>query len=229
MSPYTRSFLAPDHLLQTPDTFVRAPFPGMRKATAIVHTGPALDAGFVAYTAEIDQGGRLGPAAGQRFLYVLEGDASGLQAGGYAYVAEKTARDISSHTGARLWVIEKYGDSEAASFAGNASEVASHALAGDPDVQVQTLIPDLLNIDFAVNLMTFQPGASLSLVEMHVMEHGLLMLEGGGVYRLNDRWYNVSAGDFIWMAPFCPQWFAAIGKNPAKYIIYKDWNRHPGA
>jgi (S)-ureidoglycine aminohydrolase len=29
------------------------------------------------------------------------------------------------------------------------------------------------------------------------------------------------------MGPWCPQWFGAIGKVPAKYLIYKDWNRHP--
>ena len=57
------------------------------------------------------------------------------------------------------------------------------------------------------------------------MEHGLLMLAGGGIYRLGDRWYPVTAGDFIWMAPYCPQWFGALGKTPAKYLIYKDWNR----
>jgi (S)-ureidoglycine aminohydrolase len=65
------------------------------------------------------------------------------------------------------------------------------------------------------------------MVEMHIMEHGLLMIEGGGIYRLGDSWYPVTAGDFIWMAPWCPQWFGAIGKAPAKYLIYKDWNRHP--
>ena len=36
-----------------------------------------------------------------------------------------------------------------------------------------------------------------------------------------------AAGDFIWMGPWCPQWFGALGKVPAKYLIYKDWNRHP--
>ena len=40
--------------------------------------------------------------------------------------------------------------------------------------------------DFAVNTMTYDPGAALSMVEIHVMEHGLLMLEGGGIYRLGD-------------------------------------------
>jgi len=54
--------------------------------------------------------------------------------------------------------------------------------------------------------MTYDPGAALSMVEVHVMEHGLLMLEGGGIYKLSDSWYPVEAGDFIWMGPYCPQW-----------------------
>ena len=53
------------------------------------------------------------------------------------------------------------------------------------------------------------------------------MLEGGGIYRLGDAWYPVEAGDFIWMGPYCSQWFGALGKRPAKYLIYKDWRRHP--
>ena len=98
---------------------------------------------------------------------------------------------------------------------------------GDADLQVKCLLPDAMTFDFAVNTMVYQPGAALSMVEMHVMEHGLLMLEGGGIYRLGDSWYPVTAGDFIWMGPWCPQWFGALGKVPAKYLIYKDWNRHP--
>jgi (S)-ureidoglycine aminohydrolase len=107
------------------------------------------------------------------------------------------------------------------------NDVAAEPLDGGPDLQVKHLLPDEPSFDFAVNTMTYQPGAALSMVEMHVMEHGLLMLEGGGIYRLGDSWYPVTAGDFIWMAPWCPQWFGAIGKAAAKYIIYKDWNRHP--
>jgi (S)-ureidoglycine aminohydrolase len=35
----------------------------------------------------------------------------------------------------------------------------------------------------------------------------------------------VAAGDVIWMAPYCPQWFVAMGKSPASYLYYKDVNR----
>jgi (S)-ureidoglycine aminohydrolase len=100
-------------------------------------------------------------------------------------------------------------------------------LGGDDALQVRRVMPDGVDWDFAVNTMTYEPGAALAQVEIHVMEHGLLMLEGGGIYRLGDSWYPVTAGDFIWMAPYCPQWFGALGKNPAKYLIYKDWFRHP--
>ena len=72
---------------------------------------------------------------------------------------------------------------------------------GDASLRVRSLMPDGPAYDFAVNTMTYDPGAALSMVEIHVMEHGLLMLEGGGIYRLGDSWYPVEAGDFIWMAP----------------------------
>jgi (S)-ureidoglycine aminohydrolase len=75
--------------------------------------------------------------------------------------------------------------------------------------------------------MLFAPGTPLPFVETHVMEHGLLMLGGGGIYRLGDHWYPVTQGDAIWMGPYCPQWFAALGKEPAKYLLYKDVNRDP--
>src|SRR5947208_7303482 len=78
-----------DHILHTPDTFVRAPLPGMQKATAIVHVAPALGARFTQYTAEFEAGGSLGSSAGQRFVYVLDGElqAQGtvLAAGDFAY------------------------------------------------------------------------------------------------------------------------------------------------
>jgi (S)-ureidoglycine aminohydrolase len=110
-------------------------------------------------------------------------------------------------------------------FLASEPAVVPKPLMNDPDLQVRALVPEDSSFDFAVNTMTFQPGAALPMVEMHVMEHGLLMLAGGGIYRLGEHWYPVAKGDFIWMAPYCPQWFGAIGKTPAKYLIYKDWNR----
>src|SRR5579863_4625508 len=70
----TRSGRRADHLLLTPDTFVRAPLPGMKGCTAVVHAGPAVGAAFTQYTAEFEPGGELGAALAQRFIFVLEGN-----------------------------------------------------------------------------------------------------------------------------------------------------------
>lgn len=231
---HTRSAFRRDHYVQTPDTFIRAPLPGMRAATAIVHAGPATGARFTQYTAEMEKGGVLGPTHLQRFLYVLDGTANvedqTLTPGDYAYIPQGRAHTITAPQSTRIAVIEKefVGDvQQPGCFTHRKSQINSQPLLGDPALQVRALIPDDPSFDFAVNTLTFEPGATLPLVEMHVMEHGLFMLEGSGIYRLGDCWYPVSAGDFIYMAPFCPQWFGALGKVPTKYLLYKDWNRHP--
>jgi (S)-ureidoglycine aminohydrolase len=236
----TRSAHQRNHLLLTPDTFVRAALPGMKKAMAIVHISPALGAGFTEYTAELEASGELGETSAQRFIYVLdgklvfetEGKKQQLGPRDFTYIPQGVAHHISAKSTSRVLVIEKHYQAldqapQPKLIVSGEDEVKSQALNNDSDLQVKCLLPDNPSFDFAVNTMTYQPGAALSMVEMHVMEHGLIMLEGGGIYRLGDAWYPVTAGDFIWMGPWCPQWFGAIGKKPAKYLIYKDWNRHP--
>jgi (S)-ureidoglycine aminohydrolase len=235
----TRSSHARNHLLLTPDTFVRTTLPGMKRCSAIVHAGPALGARFTEYTAEFEVGGELGPTTAQRFLYVIEGrlrielqQKTEISSHGYAYLPAGTSHRIVAIDSTRAIVIEKpylalNSAAPPQAIISNEDTVSAHTLNDDPDLRVKCLLPDNPSFDFAVNTMVYQPGAALSQVEMHIMEHGLLMLAGGGIYRLGDSWYPVAAGDFIWMAPWCPQWFGAIGKVPAKYLIYKDWNRHP--
>ena len=236
----TRSSQHGNHLLLTPDTFVRSPLPGMKGCTAVVHVGPALGAAFVQYTAEFEQGGELGETSAQRFLYVMDGavalELSGkrseLGVRGFAYIPQGEVHRVTASKISRVAVIEKEYQPltphpAPAPIVSTEDSIIAHALDDDHDLQVKCLLPDQFNFDFAVNMMVYQPGAALNQVEMHVMEHGLIMLEGGGIYRLGDSWYPVTAGDFIWMGPWCPQWFGAIGKVPAKYLIYKNWNRHP--
>ena len=85
---HTRSAHRANHILQTPDTFVRAPLPGMQKAAAIIHVAPAAGAQFTQYTAEFEAGGSLAPVPFQRFVYVLDGKlevrGSTLSPGDYA-------------------------------------------------------------------------------------------------------------------------------------------------
>lgn len=232
---HTRSSHQRDHLLQTPDTFVRAGLPGMKQAMAIVHAAPARGARFAEYTVELEKKGSFETTDSQTFLYVTEGairvGSEALGAHQYLYLPPSNQRPVTAMRPSRVIVFEKpfnpLGPAAPPAFRGNEHDVRPAPLGEDKRIEVRTLVPDEVIYDFAVNTMTFAPGAQLPMVEIHVMEHGLLMLEGEGVYRLGEHWYNVTAGDFIWMAPYCPQWFGALGSLPTKYLIYKDWNRHP--
>lgn len=248
----TRSSTRRDHFLLTADTFIRTPLPGLTDGMAIVHVSPQAGAAFTQMTVELEPGGTLTEGPAQRLLYVLEGslileepsspDPHALEAGSYAYLPTEHAHTLVATTKARVAVIEKPflpldpaaadamretgGDPYPTFVIGREQDIVSTPLNGDDALQVRALLPASPAFDFACNTMAYEPGAALSQVEIHYMEHGLLMLEGGGIYRLGDQWYPTQAGDFIWMAPFCPQWFGAIGKTPAKYLIYKDFNRH---
>ena len=238
----TRSTNQRDHLLHTPDTFVRTALPGMERATAIVHISPAAGAAFTQYTAELEPGGTLGPTHPPS----ASSTSSKAPPTSPPTPPSTPSPPAASPTSPKTQPTPSPPSNPLASpssksptspsppspapeiLVGHEDKVALHpAQRTTPTSRSAPSFPTRPSFDFAVNTMTYQPGAALSQVEVHVMEHGLLMLEGGGIYRLGDHWYPVTAGDFIWMAPFCPQWFGAIGKHPAKYLIYKDWNRHP--
>ena len=91
----------------------------------------------------------------------------------------------------------------------------------------QHLIPYDIDVayDLAFNLLNFDPGVYFGFVESHIMEHGLYMLEGSGIYWLNGDYHEVQKDDFIYMAPYCPQFFYATGWVEGRYLIYKDVNR----
>lgn len=238
----TRSVVARDHALLAPESFVPAPLPGWERTTGVVLISPRMGARFTQYLAFLEPGAMSGPArpGAERFVYVEQGEAilemggqaARLGVGGYAYLPLGTPHALRAEASCRLVVFEREyaprpGADAPGPVVGQEQEVEGAAFLGDPDARLKMLLPDDPAFDMAVNLFTFQPGAALPQVEVHVMEHGLRMLAGAGVYRLGDSWYSVQEGDVIWMAPYCPQWFVAMGKTPARYLYYKDVNRDP--
>ncbi len=68
-------------------------------------------------------------------------------------------------------------------------------------------------------------GAGLDKVEIHDEERGRYMTAGTCEYVLNYDRHRVEAGDFIYMAPYCPQGFTAGAEATAEHLLYKDVNR----
>jgi len=240
---FTRNIVRHRYALLTPSCFVPSHLPGWQKAVCHVLISPAMGARFSQLLITLDSDGQCmgNTGSNQYFIYVVEGTASillaerrqRLEAGSYVYLS--AGMDVQLKSGGpatRVLIFQKPyeplpGTTKPAAFVGHERDIKSQPFLGNEDARLQVLLPDQPAFDMAVNIFTYQPGATLPFVETHIMEHGLLMLKGQGIYRLDADWHPVQAGDVIWMAPYCPQWFVAMGKTPASYIYYKDVNRDP--
>ncbi len=172
---------------------------------------------------------------GGALTLTIDGIAHELSEGGYAYLppsAKWTLRATGKAPAKFHWVRKAY-------HAVEGLDAPDAFVTSDQDV-APTLMPDTdgawattrfvdptdLRHDMHVNIVTFQPGGVIPFAETHVMEHGLYVLEGKAVYRLNQDWVEVEAGDFMWLRAFCPQACYAGGPGPFRYLLYKDVNRH---
>jgi len=241
---FTRTVVKRNYALITPDGFVPGILPGWTNTVAIVNISPVMNGPRFAQlqlTLAENSRGTGNTGALEHFYYVLAGGCAAqlggkkfpLTAGSYAYLPPKTNFTFSAAAkDTRLLVFQKIfrplaGQKTPGILAGHEGDIKGQPFLGNKDARLQVLLPDQLAFDLAVNIFTYQPGATLPFVETHVMEHGLLMLSGKGVYRLAADHHPVTAGDVIWMASYCPQWFVAKGRTPASYIYYKDVNRAP--
>lgn len=218
-------------------------WPGARSR---VLAAPALGAGFAEYLLELQPATAGAATVGEHqadgeiehFLYALsgavrlsiDGENFALSEGGFALVPPTCGFSVAAEADSSLLMLRKRyervpGIPVYAPLVGSQERQRGEVYSGDPGALLQSLIPGDLAYDLAMNIFTFDVGHSLPVTETHVMEHGLYVLQGKGVYFLDGEWMEVEATDFIWMGPFCPQSYYATGPLPSKYIYYKNVNR----
>lgn len=226
--------------LLPPEGVPASVLPEWTATTARILAAPALGARFAMYLFEVGAEGGAGhklPDGIEGFIYVLDGaleldlNSRGhrMSAGGFAYLTPGSRFRVHVKQRARILCLKKrfqaFDHNPPHDVVGTEGEVKGEPFMDVQELLLKKLLPDDVSYDMAMNIFTFPPGFSLPITETHVMEHGLYMLQGQGVYYLGDRWMEVKAGDFIWMGPFCPQSFYATSSEPARYIYYKDVNR----
>jgi (S)-ureidoglycine aminohydrolase len=204
---------------------------------------------FSQYVVEVAAGGGSDRPESDRqaeaVLFVVEGRARltvddaehELAAGGYAYLPAGQAWTLQNPGDTPLrfhWIRKAYerveGLEAPPAFVTSDQEVTPIPMPGTDGRWATSRFVDPADMrhDMHVNIVTFQPGAVIPFPETHVMEHGLYVLEGKAVYRLNQDWVEVQEGDFMWLRAFCPQACYAGGPGPFRYLLYKDVNRHVG-
>jgi (S)-ureidoglycine aminohydrolase len=245
MEPFgqTRTNVAFDHAIIGPDSHVISPLTNWQSTSGVILISPAMGGyprspRFVQYIANITEQSWSTSASPrvQRMIYVLDGsiklNQTILTQDMFAWLPPDSSYDLQGREAGRLLVFEKTysaidGTPVPAMVVGNFRDIQAEPFMGDTSAMLSTLLPIHSGFDMAVNVFSYESGATLPFVETHIMEHGLYMRSGQGIYRLSNAWYPVGKGDSIWMAAYCPQWFVAMGKESASYIYYKDIHRDP--
>ena len=202
---------------------------------------------FSQYIVEVNPGGGSDKPEqdknAEAVLFVVEGEAEltlqgkkhTLKPGGYAFIppgADWTLHNVSDAAVRFHWIRKHYqvvdGIPLPEAFVTNEQDVEPIPMPGTNGTWVTTRFVDMSDMrhDMHVNIVTFEPGGVIPFAETHVMEHGLYVLEGKAVYRLNQDWVEVEAGDFMWLRAFCPQACYSGGPGRFRYLLYKDVNRH---
>ena len=202
---------------------------------------------FSQYMVEVAPGGgsdrpELDPEAeGVLFLtkgalrVTVDGVAHKLDPGGYAYIppaSKWSVRNEGSDHAHFHWIRKAYERVEGLdvpeAFVANERDIEPSPMPDTGGRWATTRFVDQADMrhDMHVTIVSLQPGAVIPFAETHVMEHGLYVLEGKAVYRLNEDWVEVQEGDFMWLRAFCPQACYAGGPGRFRYLLYKDVNRH---
>ena len=254
---FTRSKLKPDYAMIAHESRVYGGLfgwentngayvvsPGMNKAT-ILMTMVSMNTNAKSYV----------PSPGAwRFAFVLDGKCSirykdedaeaevtkeGLTAGEYFYFPMNTEHEIytDSDNQCELVMYEAFTKPK---LNGKPDEfpTGQKVIVGETDslpnietpgeiFRLKKLLPQTLEYDVNFHVMDFAPGETLNVKELHHPQHGLVILEGQGIYRLNDDFMPVQQGDVIYMSPWVTQWYGALGKNRTRYLISKDTHRDP--
>ena len=165
----------------------------------------------------------------------LAGSRHVLRPGGYAFLPPSSVWSVRNASGADVrfhWIRKAYeavdGIDHPEPLVLNEQDIAPSPMPGTDGAWATTRFVDPADVrhDMHVTIVTLMPGAVIPFAETHVMEHGLYVLQGKAVYRLNQDWVEVEAGDFMWLRAFCPQACYAGGPEPFRYLLYKDVNRH---
>ncbi len=241
----TRAVIKPNlYAVIPPEGLVINTLPYLNKCKASILCSPKIGASFVEYKVQMEPGGgTIYPFAKEEgiesFLYVLSGNVSvivdnekkNLSEGGYVFAPPSMGMEFVNEDavpasillykqknihleGRESWVVW-----------GNVNNIEYKHYDQMENVLIKDLLPSDFAFDMNMHILSFLPGGCHPIVETHVQEHGAFVLNGKGMYMLDDKWMGIKREDFIWFGPYVPQCAYGVGREPFTYIYSKDCNR----
>lgn len=230
------------------DGLVENSIPGFEDTQISILASPRLGASFSDFIAKFNPGAKntygFGGEGIEVFVYIINGEllvkdeekTYTLTSGGYAYFpagSKMYFENMSNEVVEAFLYQRKYISLEghkAHKVIGNSNDMEPIEYEGMQDVLLWNLLPtDDLGFDMNMHILEFKPAASHGYVETHYQEHGAYITSGKGMYNLDNQWYPVEKGDYIFMGPYVPQAAYAVDRNESlTYVYSKDANRNPG-
>ena len=228
------------------DGLVQNAVPGFENVDISILGSPKLGATFVDYIASFHKNGQQTTGFGgdgiQTLVYVIDGrlrvsdgqETHELEAGGYAYFTPEMKMYLANAQEADTEVFlykkryQPLAGHQPYKVVGSIHDQQPEEYEGMTDVLLWSLLPKEFDFDMNMHILSFEPGASHAYIETHVQEHGAYLISGQGMYNLDNEWYPVEKGDYIFMSAYVPQAAYAVGrKEPLMYVYSKDANREP--
>lgn len=227
-----------------PDGIVKNTIPGFEGCDVTIIASPKLGASFVDYLVTVHAGGKnaqgFGESKEEVLFYIMEGNLTvkadkeyEMTTGGYVYCPpgtklyfeNKSGKDVRAFLYKRVYA--PLAGHKPYVVTGNMEEKEWIDYEGMNDVWVKDFLPTTdLAFDCNLHILSFKPGACHGYIETHVQEHGAYCLSGEGMYYLDDSWFPVKKGDYIFMGAYCPQACYAVGRGENfAYVYSKDCNR----
>lgn len=242
----SRSVVKKDNFAIIPhDGLVKNTIPGFENVDVSILGTPRLGAHFVDYIASFQKGGKhtgFGGEGVETVAYVVSGklkvsdgkEDNILETGGYAYfpASVKMVMENAQDDPTEVYLYKKRYEPlegyEARKIIGNTKDQTPEEYEVMKDVLLWDFLPKELGFDMNVHILSFEPGASHAYIETHFQEHGAYLISGQGMYVLDNDWYPVEKGDYLFMASYVPQAAYAVGRGePLAYVYSKDANRDP--
>jgi (S)-ureidoglycine aminohydrolase len=237
---HNRTMLTPNYCVFPPEGIMDSLLPDWPGCVIRFQTSPAMGARFAQALLIAPEGcGSNAIDDGlEHFFYVQQGRFSvaiggvdtPLAPGGFVYVPSGTGfalRNTADGESRAIWVKRPYQPAPGVPAPGvklghrddapreDSGPRWRHFLIGNKDI----------SMDFEMNIMCFRPAAHFWCIETHIMEHGMVMLQGQALQLLGRDWHELWTGDFVWMGPYLPQQIYAVGSEVVEYLLYKDVNR----
>lgn len=225
-----------------PDGLVKNIVPGFEECDVTILATPKLGASFVDYLITMPPNTKNTAGFGgeqiEIFVYVIEGNITvyadkkphSLTTGGYLYCPPGTKLYLNNtNQVSRLFLYKRRYQAIKQHIPyivdGNVNQLHANPYENMDDVLIQDLLPKELAFDVNFHILTFKPGASHGYIETHYQEHGAYILSGEAMYNLDNQWFTVKQGDYIFMAAYCLQACYAVGHQSLSYLYSKDCHR----